>query len=199
VSDSSETYFEAYETARCDLVELIAEQQRLEKKKLALRKTLESLGALCASEGIEVDPSTEAANLLENSKLADEIRTILEAEHPNYISPHSIKTCLEGIGWDLTKYGNPQAAIQMVLKRWVQSGEVYTIRSQADDKQLYRIRAAHTAQDGEGAAVEEMKTKIQAGRERERKAEKAKRRASKTAMNAAITDLESKRRAYGKQ
>jgi hypothetical protein len=81
----------------------------------------------------------------------------------------------------------------------VQSGEVYTIRSQADDKQRYRIRAAHTAQDGEGAAVEEMKTKIQAGRERERKAEKAKRRASKTAMNAAITDLESKRRAYGKQ
>jgi hypothetical protein len=133
--ESVSDYRKAYESAKRDLAKVIADQEVLEKKKLALRKTIEALAAQCEGDQVAIDPSPDAAYLLAETTLADEIRTILQAHE--WLRPHQIKIELEGLGHDLTKYENPQAAIQMVLKRMVESEEVYE-KLDNDGKKVYR-------------------------------------------------------------
>ena len=49
MSDSNLDYRKAFETAKRQLAELIASQEQMERKKIALRKTIETLGALFES------------------------------------------------------------------------------------------------------------------------------------------------------
>jgi hypothetical protein len=136
---ASDDYRKAYETARQELAELIASEEKLQKKKLSLRKTIETLQALCQSEGIAIEPSQEAAQLLEGTSLADEIRTVLKSRYPGWLRPNRVKEELERLGHDLSKYGNPQATIHMVLKRMHESGEAQEQIMPDDGKKAYRI------------------------------------------------------------
>lgn len=135
VMGSSE-YKRAYETAKLELAELLVTQDRLEKRKLELRKTIETLATLCEVEEIEVDSSKEQEYLLENSTLADEIRSILRGYWGRKFRPNEIKSELTCMGHDLSKYRNPQASIHMVLKRMVESKEVLE-STDAEGKQVY--------------------------------------------------------------
>src|SRR5207253_1164914 len=81
-SRSREAYRDAYYAANRDLAKLLAEQQMLEKKKLVLRKTLETLAALCESVGATVDRSVEAATLLDRFSLAAETKNVVRSLHP---------------------------------------------------------------------------------------------------------------------
>jgi len=121
---ASSEYKRAYDAAKNELAKLLTSQDRLEKRKLELRKTIESLAVLCEGEGVEIEPSMDAADILENSTLADEIRALLRANILREYRPHELKTELSRLGCDLSKYGNPQATIHMVLKRMVESKQV---------------------------------------------------------------------------
>ncbi len=83
---------------------------------MVVRKSLETLAALCEDEGIEIETSVEAAYLLENTNLADEIRHILVGAWPGYLKPNRVKANLEQLGWDLRQYKNPQATIHINFK-----------------------------------------------------------------------------------
>ena len=136
---TSAEYQKAHEAAKQELADLIAKQQFLEKRIVVVRQSLQTLASLCEGEGLEIIPSLEAEYLLENSTLADEIRTILNSVHPGYLRPHHIKSDLERLGHDLTRYQNPQATIQMILKRMVESEEVQEAVVPKEGKKTYRL------------------------------------------------------------
>jgi len=121
---ASSDYKRAYESARKELADLLLEQEKIDKRLVIVRKSLQTFAELCANEGIEIDPSAEAAYLLEHSTLADDIRAILNAHHGLFYRPSAIKDELQRLGHDLSQYGNSQSTIHMVLKRMVQSGDV---------------------------------------------------------------------------
>jgi hypothetical protein len=131
-------YHKAYEQAKTELADLLQRQLETEKRIVVVRKSLENLAALCEDGGIEIETSAEAAYLLENTNLADEIRHILVGAWPGYLKPNRVKLDLEQLGWDLTRYRNPQATIQMVMKRMAESGNVQEGVSPEDGKRLYR-------------------------------------------------------------
>lgn len=137
---SRAAYREAYETAKRDLTKLITEQQELEKKKLSLRKLLQDLASLCESQGDVVEESPEAASLLLRFSLAEETRNVLCSAYPESIAPRQIKTEVAKLGHDLSKYRNPQSAIQTVLARMVASGEADQVQGRG--KASYRYRPA---------------------------------------------------------
>jgi hypothetical protein len=120
----STDYVRAYEAAKKELSDLIVAHREIEKRIILVRQSLRTLAALCEGAGVEIEPSAEAAGLLRYSSLADEIRAILKSVSPGYLRPYTIKCDLERLGHDLSKYQNPQATIQMVLKRMLESGEV---------------------------------------------------------------------------
>jgi hypothetical protein len=131
-------YRKAYKSAKDELAELMQRQLETEKRIVVVRKSLEQLAALCEDEGIEIETSVEAAYLLENTNLADEIRHILVGAWPGYLKPHKVKANLEQLGWDLRQYRNPQATIHMVMKRMAESGSVQEETSPEDGKKMYR-------------------------------------------------------------
>jgi hypothetical protein len=138
----SSDYRKAYESAKSELTNLLAKLKEMEKRIVLIRQSLQTLATLAESEGIEIEPSAEAAYLLEHSTLADEIRAILKSAWPGYARPHVVKQALELMGHDLSKYRNPQATIHMVLKRMAESHEVTegTIPNGSDaGKKTYRI------------------------------------------------------------
>jgi len=132
-------YRETYQAAQRELAELLVQQQKIEKRIVTVRKSLQTLAELCEDEGVDVELSREAAYLLENTNLADEISVILKSVWPGYLRPHQVKRDLERLGHDLNKYRNPQATIHMVLKRMAESEEVQEGTIPEDGKKTYRI------------------------------------------------------------
>ena len=132
----SSNYRKAYEEAKKELSHLLSEQGQFEKRLIDVRKAIQALAVLCAGQGIEVDASDEAEALLAHSTLAEEIRAVLQARYPTYLRPHWVKAELQRLGHDLSNYRNPQASIQMVLKRMVDSGDVE--ERTKEDKKEYR-------------------------------------------------------------
>jgi hypothetical protein len=135
-------YKTAYETAKKELAELIDTQDRVGKRILVLRESLKMLATLCDSEEIEIELSAEAEYLLEKSTLTQDIQKILKSEYPAWQRPSRIRSKLERLGHDLSKYNNPQAAIHMVLKRLAESPNDPTEEIiQSDGKKAYRCPA----------------------------------------------------------
>jgi hypothetical protein len=134
----SSNYKKAYDTAKRELAQLLSQQEALAKRLVTVRESIQTLATLCESEGIIVVPSAEATHLLITVTLADEIRVILRATSPEWLRPAQVKGHLARLGHDLSKYQNPQATIQMVLKRMAESGEVEEMISN-EGKKAYRV------------------------------------------------------------
>jgi hypothetical protein len=133
----SPDYRKAYEAAKSELSELLADQERTAKRLILVRKSIQTLAALCEEQGIKIEHSEEAEALLAHSTLADEIRSLLRTQYPHWLRPHWIRAEIERLGHDLSNYTNPQASVQMVVKRMVDSGEVEE-RTDSEDKKIYR-------------------------------------------------------------
>jgi hypothetical protein len=132
-------YKKAYDAARKELSDLLSQQMNIEKRAIVVRQSIQTLAALCESEGIAVEPSLEAAYLLDNSTLADEIRAIMRAHaFDATFRPSEIKSEMERLGRDLSQYQNPQSTIHMVLKRMAESGEIEE-RKDLEGKLTYRM------------------------------------------------------------
>jgi hypothetical protein len=141
----STDYQKAYESAKQELADLLAKQQELQRRMVLVRQSLQTLAGLCESEAVQFEPSAEAAYLLEQSSLADEIRTVLKAASPASLRPNQVKCSLERLGHNLTEYQNPQATIHMVLKRMAESGEVHVTTIPQDGKKTYRLAGLNPA------------------------------------------------------
>jgi hypothetical protein len=141
----STDYQKAYESAKQELADLLAKQQEVERRMVLVRQSLQTLAGLCESEGVQFNPSAEASYLLEQSSLADEIRTVLKAASPDFLRPNQVKCALERLGHDLTEYQNSQATIHMVLKRMAESGEVQENTDSQDGKKTYRLVGPNAA------------------------------------------------------
>ena len=142
--DSPSVYHKAFEEARRELAELIATQERLEKKKVELRKTIEALGALCKADNVETEPSVEAAYILEHSTMPEEIKRILKSQYPAWLMPAQVKSELEKLGHDLSRYTNAQATIHMVLKRMAENEQdVQETVLPSDGRKAYRSPGLH--------------------------------------------------------
>jgi hypothetical protein len=138
MSEETSDYRRAYAKAQREFQELLEKQENTEKRLLIVRKSMETLRELCESEGVAIEPSEEAADMLEHSTLADEIRNILKARHPAWLRPNEVKAELVKLGHDLSGYQNPQATIHMILKRMVESREVEEQISTENEKKIYR-------------------------------------------------------------
>jgi len=134
----SSDYRKAYEAAKQELIDLLSQQERVEKRLVVVRQSIQTLAELCEGEGIDVDPSDEADALIDKSSLAEEIRTILQSQYPGWLRPSMVKQHLGRLGHDLSEYKNPQATIHMVLKRLVESGDVQETTTPDDGKKIYR-------------------------------------------------------------
>lgn len=134
-------YQNAYDSAKRELADLLAQRQETERRIVLVRQSLQTLAGLCESEGVEIQPSAEASYLLEQSTLADEIRSILKSAWPECVRPRHVKVALERLGHDLAKYQNPQATIHMVLKRMAESGEIEELPIPGEGKKTYRFKA----------------------------------------------------------
>lgn len=132
-------YRKAYASAQRELAEILAEQERLEKRLVVVRQSIQTLAALCESEGIEVASSDEADHLLKNTRVADEIRSILHAQHPKWMRPRDVRDHLEQLGWDVALFQNPLATIHMILKRLVESNQAEEDTNK-EGKKIYRWR-----------------------------------------------------------
>jgi hypothetical protein len=134
----SPDYRKAYDAARKELSDLLIEQNRVSKRLMVVRKSIQTLAALCEEQGIEIQHSEIAEALVAELTLADEIRNILRSQGKYWTKPLWIKAEIERLGHDLSNYTNPQASIQMVLKRMKEAGEVED-QTNAEGKKEYRI------------------------------------------------------------
>lgn len=141
----------AYRAAKRELNDLLLKQQKLERDIVTARQNLQNLGSVCEQAGVKVEASSEAAYLLQKSALGDEVRSILVANYPAWTRPNQVLAELERIGHDLSKLSNPQASIQMILKRMVQGEEAQEGIWPADGKKIYRI--PRSAEDVEHPTV----------------------------------------------
>lgn len=143
----------AYKAVERDLNRLLSQQQKLEGEIVAARKRLQSLESVCKAAGVRIESSPDAAYLLQKSELGDEIRSILIANYPAWMRPNQVLAELERIGHNLSeKLSNPQASVQMILKRMVEAEEAQEQIWPEDGKKIYRI--PRTTQDTENPTVE---------------------------------------------
>lgn len=152
MSQKSSEYRKAYEVAKQELTDLLAQQEYVEKRIVVVRQSIQTLATLCESEGVEVKPSAEAEGLLSLSSLAADIRAILGAHVLIWFRPLGVKSELERLGRDLSEYRNPQATIHMVLKRMVESGEIEE-RTDDEGKAVYMKRSMLDAYTSAGRAL----------------------------------------------
>lgn len=138
MGDSTSDYLRAYESAKRELAELIVAQEQGQRKMLVLRKSMEALSALCENRGVEVGASVEASYLNSHFTLPDEVRMLLQASYPLFERPNTIMEEVKQLGRDLSKYDNPQAAIQTILQRMVSSGDAEEVTNR-DGRKAYRI------------------------------------------------------------
>jgi hypothetical protein len=129
-------YRKAYASAKRELAEILSEQERLQKKLVVVRQLIQVLTNLCEDEGIEVPSSEQAEYLLTNTSVADEIRSILRAQHPEWMRPKDVRDQLKRLGKDVTSFRNPLATIHMILKRLAESNQAEE-STNSEGKKIY--------------------------------------------------------------
>lgn len=114
----------AYEASQRELIDLLGQQDKLEKRIVTVRQNLHNLAELCNKEGIKISPSVEAKSLLENATLAAELLDVLRAEYPEWLRPSDLRVKLTDLGHDMDSYLNALATIHMILKRHKEANKI---------------------------------------------------------------------------
>ena len=121
----NETFRHAYEAAATELNALLVEQEGIEERILALRKTMNALSILISqSGGKDKDVMEEAAarihQVIDTSLTDDIYRVITAAKRP--LTASQIREELKELGNDLAEHSNPLATIHAITGRLVESG-----------------------------------------------------------------------------
>ncbi|HEY1939950.1 MAG TPA: hypothetical protein VGJ33_18625 [Candidatus Angelobacter sp.] len=119
-----QTYKQAYETAKTDLVEHLKKRARLEGEIRKLRDSVKALGELCGAEPDEVAKLLLSEGFTADSRLGftDAIRRLFQMNksplHPTEIRENLLKI---GIGREQV---NLLSSIHTVLRRMAEAGEI---------------------------------------------------------------------------
>ena len=114
-----------YEKHLRGLSAAVAEQEKIEKKIMAYRRTLSSLADLCKESGEDIADLQQKYSALfkrVEGPLTDEIRKILKTS-PDPVTTHDVRHALRMLNYDLTTNRNPLATINAILNRLVESKE----------------------------------------------------------------------------
>lgn len=128
---ANESFFRAYKDAAKELESLVAEQERIEKRILSLRKTMNALETVISQlpEAANVDDMERAAFILGETSLTDDIAHIIATTRVP-LTASEIKTELIELGVNIAEHSNPLATIHSILGRLTESGRAHeTIRN----------------------------------------------------------------------
>ena len=121
----NKTYREAYQKAAGELEELLKQEEQIEARILALRKTMNSLATLISQHDGKDKDFQEFANawLREtvDTSLTNDIRRILGASEESFTTS-DIREELSKLGGSLAEHKNPLATINALLSRLVEQG-----------------------------------------------------------------------------
>src|SRR5438128_10306109 len=123
----NEEFRKAYNAAASELESLLENQERIEKRILSLRKTMNALATLISQhEGRDSD-FTEYAHaqmreLVDNTLTKDIFRVIAAASGP--MTTSDIREELKELGGSFAEHSNPLATINAILKRLEEQGKV---------------------------------------------------------------------------
>lgn len=119
-----QTYTQAYETAKRDLIENLGKREQLDRKIAKLRQTLKALGELCGSDPEEIDKLLLREGFAVEGKpgFTDAIRRLLRLQ-PTGLSPTEIRDGLLKSSVGLGQV-NLLSSIHTVLRRLVEAGEI---------------------------------------------------------------------------
>jgi hypothetical protein len=119
-----QTYKQAYETAKLELLQTLGKRDQLEQKIRKLKQSLKALGELCEADPEEIDKLLLAEGFALDSRMGftDAIRRLFRVHkaplHPTEIRDDLLKI---GIGHDQV---NLLSSIHTVLRRLVEGGEI---------------------------------------------------------------------------
>lgn len=137
---SEKHYNHALEAAVKEYEALAGERQRIDGRLAALAQTIATLTRLCG-----VTPTVPWG-------LTDACRVVLRgAGIP--MTPLEVRNRLLAIGFDLSAYSSPLAAIHTVLKRLNESGELRFIADQSGKRSYVWERPRHAAALGPDVAT----------------------------------------------
>lgn len=123
---SNAEYRKAYKAAADELEQVLVQQDQIEERILALRKTLNVLYTLCQQDGSTDDLdklNAQLDNLIQSSLTDDILRTISAARTP--LTTGEVRTELNKLGGSLAEHRNPLATINAILNRLEESGRVH--------------------------------------------------------------------------
>ena len=119
-----QTYKQAYETAKLELLQQLQKRDQLDQQIQKLRKTLTVLGDLCRIDPEEIDKLLLTKGFAIDSRLGftDAIRRLFRL-HKSSLTPTEIRDDLLkiGIGQDQV---NLLSSIHTVLRRMAEAGEI---------------------------------------------------------------------------
>jgi len=123
----NKSFVEAYGAAASELESLLKEQDRIEERILALRKTMNALAILIGQhEGKDKNFADYAAaqmrDLVDTSLTTDIHRIVAAAKGP--LTASEIRTELNELSGSLAEHSNPLATIHAILSRLSESGRV---------------------------------------------------------------------------
>jgi hypothetical protein len=119
-----QTYKQAYETAKLELLQTLAKRDQLEQKVRKLKQSLKALGELCGADPEEIDKLLLAEGFALDARMGftDAIRRLFRVHkaplHPTEIRDDLLRV---GIGHDQV---NLLSSIHTVLRRMVEAGEI---------------------------------------------------------------------------
>lgn len=123
----NEDYRKAYKTAADELEKLLAQQEQVEERILALRKTLNVLATLCQQEGLNTSELDQKFATLEKairSSLTDDIFGIVSAARVP-LTTADVRQELNKLGGSLAEHSNPLATISSILSRLAENGRLH--------------------------------------------------------------------------
>ncbi|HLX45330.1 MAG TPA: hypothetical protein VKR43_17910 [Bryobacteraceae bacterium] len=145
----------AYDAALTELDSVVRQLDELKSREATLRTTIKTLAAQCRADGIEI---SEPPSPPLNGSLAEQIRVVLRAEMLNPLRPNELMAKLKELDFDFGKYRNPQAAVQMFLKRMTDTGEIRREKNK-EGKSAYRYTRL-----AERLSAQFLNTKIKPGK-----------------------------------
>ncbi|HTC95966.1 MAG TPA: hypothetical protein VK699_21165 [Terriglobales bacterium] len=141
-----EKYKVALDELRERYVEVWDERHQLTKEMIGLSKSIEGLSALCG-EDPEIPPIDSpdefdlvramAAAWLKHMAFADACRTALRIVYPTALTPSDVRGMLTLAGYPLERRTDPMVAINVCLKRLVDSEEAEVV-SLPNGRKAYR-------------------------------------------------------------
>jgi hypothetical protein len=130
-----DTYKQAYETAKLELLQFLQKRNQLEEKIRKLRQSLKPLGELCGADPEEIDKLLLMEGFAIDSPLGftNAIRRLFRI-HKTPLSPPEIRHDLLKIGIGQNQV-NLLSSIHTVLRRMVEGGEI----AKTDDARFVAI------------------------------------------------------------